>query len=236
VTWQFGRLVWFRKREDLTVLGAGSGISRATAYRYHDEVAAALAAQAPDLTQALNRVHEEGWAYVILDGKIVDTDRLLVKTLSRQGETIDLWYSGKRHDFGGNIQAVMRPDGLPVWVSGVEPGSVHDLVAAYEHALGALYAAAARGLPTLADPGYEGAGHGVYIPVKQPADGHRLGVDNRTYNKLLRSMRCVGARGFALLSQRWRILQHVTACPSEIGDIANVALMLTHFEHRYISC
>jgi hypothetical protein len=42
-------LVWFRKREDLTVLGAGFGISRATAYRYRDEVVAVLAAQVPDL-------------------------------------------------------------------------------------------------------------------------------------------------------------------------------------------
>src|SRR5205814_10090985 len=63
-------LVWFRKREDLTVLGAGFGISRATAYRYRDEVVAVLAAQAPDLTQALQRVQTEGWAYVILDGKM----------------------------------------------------------------------------------------------------------------------------------------------------------------------
>lgn len=127
----------------------------------------------------------------------------------------------------------MRPDGLPIWVSGVEPGSVHDLTAAQEHVLGALYAAAARGLPTLADPGYEGAGIGVHTPVKQPADGRRLGIDNRTYNALLRSMRCLGERGFALLTGRWRVLQHVTACPQKIGDIADAALVLTHFEHRY---
>src|SRR5205814_842395 len=88
-------LVWFRKREDLTVLSAGFGISRATAYRYRDEVVAVLAAQAPDLTQALQRVQTEGWAYVILDGKIVDTDRLRVKTLSRNGETIDLGLSSQ---------------------------------------------------------------------------------------------------------------------------------------------
>jgi hypothetical protein len=62
----------------------------------------------------------------------------------------------------------------------VEPGSVHDLTAALEHALGASYAAAARGLPILADPGYEGAGYGVYTPVKQPAEGRRLGIDNRS--------------------------------------------------------
>lgn len=227
-------LAWFRKREDLTVLGAGFGISRATAYRYRDEAVAVLAAQAPDLTEALARVQREGWAFVILDGKIVDTDRLRVKTISRKGEQIDLWYSGKRHDFGGNIQAVMRPDGLPIWVSAVSPGSVHDLVAAHEHALGALYAAAARGLPTLADPGYEGAGIGVHTPFKQPVDGRALGIDNRAYNMLLRSLRCLGERGFALLVGRWRVLQHVTACPKKIGDLANAMLVLTHFEHRYL--
>lgn len=229
-------LVWLRKREDLTVLGAGFGISRATAYRYRDEALAVLAARAPDLTEALDRVHAEGWAYVILDGTLVDTDRCQAKTISRTGEQIDVWYSGKKRGFGGNIQAVMRPDGLPIWVSGVEPGSVHDLTAAREHALGALYAAAARGLPTLADPAYHGAGIGVHTPVKQPADGRRLAVDNRTYNALLRSLRCVGERGFALLTRRWRVLQHVTACPQRIEDIAKAALVLTHFEHRYLPC
>jgi predicted phage tail protein len=135
-------LVWFRKREDLAVLGAGFAISRATAYRYRDEALQVLAAQAPELTEALNRVEREGWSHVILDGKVVDADRCRAKTISRKGKEIDVWYSGKTHDFGGNIQAVMRPDGFPVWVSDVEPGSVHDLTAAGEHALGALYAAA----------------------------------------------------------------------------------------------
>src|SRR5512135_1610343 len=85
-----------------------------------------------------------------------------------KGEPIDRWYCGKAHQHGGNLQAVMRPDGLPVWVSGVEPGSVHALNAARVHALGALYAAASRGLPTLADGGYLGAGHGVHVPVRHP--------------------------------------------------------------------
>lgn len=238
-TWRqavFG-LVWFRNRGvDIPQLGAGFGLSRATSYRYHDEILAVLSAQAPELTQALERVEAEGWSHVILDGKIVDSDRHAQKTVSRKGETIDAWYSGKTRDFGGNVQAVMRPDGFPIWVSDVEPGSVHDLPVAREHALGALYAAAARGLPTLADPGYEGAGHGVLTPFKKPADGHELHINNRTYNKLLRSMRCVGERGFALLTQRWRVLQGVTTPPRRIGDIARGALVLTHFEHGYLSC
>jgi len=109
-------LVWLRKREDLTVLGAGFGISRATAYRYRDEALAVLAARAPDLTEALDRVRDEGWAYVILDGKLIDADRCAATTTSRTGEQIDVWYSGKKRDFGGNIQALMRPDGLPPWI------------------------------------------------------------------------------------------------------------------------
>ncbi len=30
-------------------------------------------------------------------------------------------------------------------------------------------------------------------------------------------------------------LQHITASPSKIGDIARAALILTHFEHGYIT-
>jgi hypothetical protein len=68
-------LAWFRKKDDIALLGAGFGLSRATAYRYHAEGVKVLAAQAPDLTQALERVKAEGWAYVILDGTIVAADR-----------------------------------------------------------------------------------------------------------------------------------------------------------------
>jgi hypothetical protein len=56
----------------------------------------------------------------------------------------------------------------------VEPGSVNDLPAARAHVLPALYASAAKSLPTLADLGYQGAGIGVITPVKQPSDGPPL--------------------------------------------------------------
>jgi hypothetical protein len=228
-------LVWFRERRDVALTGKGFGISQATAYRYLDEAIDVLAAQAPELTEALQRVAEEGWSHVILDGKVVDADRCRTKTLSKKGKVIDVWYSGKTHDFGGNVQAVMRQDGFPIWLSEVEPGSVHDLTCAREHVLGALYAAASHlNLPTLADPGYEGAGIGVLTPVKQPADGGELHLDTRTYNLLLRSLRCLGERGFALLAERWRTLQHITVSPSKIGKIAKAALVLTHFEHGYL--
>jgi hypothetical protein len=40
-------------------------------------------------------VQAEGWSHVILDGKLVDADRCRAKTISRKGEVIDLWCSGR---------------------------------------------------------------------------------------------------------------------------------------------
>jgi hypothetical protein len=227
-------LRWFRDRTAIDALARDHGISRATAYRYVDEVTDVLAARAPELLQALERALAEGVTHVILDGKVIAADRCREKTVSVKGEVIDLWYSGKAHCHGGNVQAVARGDGFPLWVSPAEPGSVHDITAARVHALPALYRAAARGLPALADLGYDGAGIGIQIPVKQPHDGRDLDLGNRTRNALQRSLRCLGERAFALLTQRWRTLQHITASPSRITAIARAALVLTQFEYGYI--
>lgn len=227
-------LRWFRDKTAIESLARDHGVSRATGYRYIDEVTEVLAGQAPELPDALARAMAEGVAFVILDGKIIPSDRRLEKTTSVKGEAIDLWYSGKAHHHGGNIQAVARPDGLPMWVSAAEPGSVHDITAARVHALPALYRAAALGLPALADPGYTGAGIGIHIPVRQPDNGE-LDPGNRTRNAIQRSLRCLGERAFALLNQRWRTLQHITASPSKITGIARAALVLTHYEHGYIN-
>lgn len=228
-------LRWFRDRTTADALARDHGVSRATAYRYLDEVIIVLAREAPDLREALERAREQGFSHVILDGKIIACDRCKEPAVSVSGEVIDLWYSGKAHAHGGNVQAVTAPDGFPLWVSDVEPGSVHDITAARRHALPGLYQAAAAGLPALADPGYEGAGLGILIPVRQPPGGRDLDVGNRTRNALQRSLRCLGERGFALLTGRWRTLQHITASPSKIGDIARAALVLTHFEYGYIT-
>jgi hypothetical protein len=73
-----------------------------------------LGAPAPDLHDALERVAEEGWSPVILDGQLFPTDRLVETTTSVKGEPIDTWYCGKHRDFGADIQAITRPDGLPL--------------------------------------------------------------------------------------------------------------------------
>ncbi|MEV4098311.1 transposase family protein [Streptosporangium saharense] len=225
-------LRWFRDRTDRAALGRDHGVSRATAYRYIDEFINVVADQAPDLHQALRRAVDEGLTHLILDGTIIATDRCAEKIIGVKGEPIDLWHSGKARRHGGNIQALSAPCGLPLWVSDVEPGSVHDLTVARTHVLGALYKAAADGLPILADSGYDGAGIGILAPIKHPSDGRSLALDTR--NALLRALRCLGKRGFTLLTQRRRTLQRITASPSRIGDIVKAALVLTHFEHGYL--
>jgi hypothetical protein len=227
-------LRWFRDRTRIEALGRDHGISRATAYRYVAEAVDVLSEQAPGLAEALERALAEGVPYVILDGKVFETDRCSEPLTSVKGEEIDAWYSGKAHRHGGNVQAVMRPDGLPLWAGPAEPGSVHDITAARTHALPALYRAAALGLPVLADTGYEGAGIGVLVPFKNPAGNQELDAGARTRNALLRDLRCRGERGFALLTQRWAALKHITASPSRITEITRAALVLTQFEHKYI--
>ena len=45
-----------------------------------------LAARAPGLREQLERAMAEGVPYLILDGKVVDTDRCREKTVSRKGK------------------------------------------------------------------------------------------------------------------------------------------------------
>jgi hypothetical protein len=189
-------LRWFRDRTSPDALARDHGISRATAYRYLDEFITVLADLVPDLRQALERAQDDGLSHAILDGKVIPADRCREKTVSAKGQIIDLWYSGKAHTHGGNIQAVLAPNGFPLWVSKVEPGSVHDITAARAHALPALYRAAATGLPILADPGYEGAGIGIHIPLKQPPGNRELDIGNRTRNAIQRCLRCHFEHGY----------------------------------------
>jgi DDE superfamily endonuclease len=218
-------LRWFREDADMTVLAADTKISIATGYRYLHEGIDALAAHAPDLHQVLEAGKAAGWTHVVLDGTLIRTDRCRA-TNPDTGH--DLWFSGKHHTHGGNVQIVSDPDGHPVAVSDVEPGSTHDLAAARATGfLGALHAAAALlGLPALADKGYNGAGAGVLTQAK----GHGLHPDNLTRNQLLGCLRAEGERGIALLKTRWKALNRIRLCPQRIGAITKAALVLTRAE------
>lgn len=213
-------LRWFRQPGCVHCLARDVGISQATGYRYLHEGITVLAEASPDLHEVLQRCAEQGLSHVVLDGTLIDTDRLAGRT----GEGNHLWYSGKHKRFGGNVQFLSAPDGTPLWTSDVEPGSVHDLTAARAHVLPALYLAATTGLPTLADKGYIG----VHVPVKTPPGRtlEALHPDTRTYNRLQAATRALGERAAAQLKTRWRALNHVTLSPSRIGDIVRATLVL----------
>lgn len=225
-------LRWFRQDTALTALARDAGISIATGYRYLHEGIDVLAAQAPDLPDVLRERLAAGETHVILDGALIPSDRVAETTLGSRGTPIHLWYSGKHRRFGANIQFVATADGFPLWVSDALPGSTHDLTAARAHRVtGALYAAAAQGLTTLADQGYQGTGIGIHTPTKAPADGNTLDADTVCRTMLLTSLRCLGERAAALLTTRWKALARITLCPKRIGSIIKAALVLTQFEH-----
>ena len=75
-------LRWFRDRTTADALARDHGVSRATAYRYLDEVILVLAQQAPDLRRMLERAKGEGFSHVILDGKIIAHDRCKEPTVT----------------------------------------------------------------------------------------------------------------------------------------------------------
>ena len=62
-------------------------------------------------------------------------------------------YAGNTHYFGGNRQSLFYPRGIPLWISDVLSGNVHDLAAALENVLGVLRAFL-DAMPVLVYPGY----------------------------------------------------------------------------------
>jgi len=230
-------LRWFRDATPVHRLATDHRISIATAYRYLHEAITALAAQAPDLHHVLRERHARGDTHVILDGSLISCDRVAATTVKTKGKNrgriVHLWYSGKHRAFGGNIQFLASPDGFPLWVSAVLPGSRNDLSAARDHGIvGALTAVAGQGLKTLADKAYHAAGIGILTPFKKTAGQPPLNARQRVHNLLHARTRAPGERAMAILKTRWTALHRVTLCPHRIGAIVQAALVLTHHEHH----
>jgi hypothetical protein len=120
-------LRWLFDDTRMTQLARDNGISVSTGYDYRDEAITVLTARKPSLHGALLAAKAAGHTHVILDGSLIHTDRN-----STPGPTrgVDLWWSGKHHHHGGNIQVVSAPDGWPLWTSPVRPGREHDTTAA----------------------------------------------------------------------------------------------------------
>lgn len=230
-------LRWFLDAIRVTQLAVDHGIGKTTCYAYLHEGIDVLAACAPDLGQVLWEAHLAGHEHVSIDGTLIETDRIsepgpTVRKGSTSGRRVDLWWSGKHHRHGGNVQVVTVGDGWPVWTSPVCPGRVHDTKALRTHPglREALAGWTRDGLPVLGDLGYEGESGLVTTAVKSPAGGS-LSDEQKDANKAHNRVRAVGERGNSLLKTTFKALRRVTLCPWRIGEIVAAALVLLHLEH-----
>jgi DDE superfamily endonuclease len=229
-------LRWFLDATRVAQLATDNGISLSTAYRYLHEGIDVLAAVAPGLHGALLAAKLAGHTHVQLDGTLIRTDRSTATgpTTTARGRAVDLWWSGKHHHHGGNVQVVTAPDGWPLWVSDVRPGREHDVTCARTHAdlLPALDTWTDTERVVLADLGYEGENQRLVCPIKKPSktSGESLSAEQRTINMLHSATRAIAERGNSLLKTTFKALRRVSLCPWRIGAITAAALVLLHTE------
>ncbi|MGW1077818.1 transposase family protein [Streptomyces sp. NPDC002537] len=193
-------LAHLRKNETLAEVGAGFGVSTATAGRYVNETVEILAEHAPGLHAALRTLLAEG--FVILDGTLIPTDRVAAD---------EPYYSQKHRRHGMNVQVIARPDGTPLWFSRALPGRTHDLTAARAH--GVIQACLTRQVFVLADRTYRGA-NGT---VRTPYYGRDLPEKYAQFNRDHARLRAPGERAFARL-KAWRIFRKARCSTNQIGQ------------------
>lgn len=171
-------LRWFLDGTRMRQLARDNQISTSTGYDYLHQGIDVLAARSPGLHGALLAAKAAGHGYVNIDGILVETDRCRTP-----GPTVDvdLWWSGKHDNHGGNIQVVTVPDGWPIWTSDVRPGREHDTTAIRTHSeiLSALTTAGAD-LRTLGDLGYEGESATITVAYKKPKNGRLTPTSNNS--------------------------------------------------------
>jgi hypothetical protein len=221
-------LRWFLDGTRVKQLASDNDISKSTAYDYLHEGIDVLAERAPKLESALLAAKMAGYSHINIDGTLIETDRC-----STPGPTpgVDLWWSGKHKNHGGNIQVFTAPDGWPLWTSDVRPGREHDTTAVRTHAeILPLLAKIREDLRTLADLGYEGESDTITVAFKKPKDGELTDVQQQ-FNRVHNGLRAVGERGNSLLKMTFKALRNVSLCPWRIGDIVRAALVILHFEH-----
>ncbi|WP_214371479.1 transposase family protein [Pseudonocardia sp. H11422] len=222
-------LRWFCDGTRVEQLACDNQVGLSTAYRYLHEGIDVLAAAAPDLHGALLAARAAGHRHVSVDGTLIYTDR---SRAAGPTAGVDLWWSGKHHHHGGNIQVIAAPDGWPLWTSEVRPGREHDITClrAHPELLPVLAAWTDAGHAVLGDLGYEGEDLAITTPIKRRR-GVVLTVDQRTVNALHAATRALAERANSLLKTTFKALRRVSLCPWRIGAITAAALVLLHREH-----
>lgn len=216
-------------------LAADNALSKTTAYTSLWEGLEVLAACAPTLHEAIDTARASGDAHIGLDGTLIPTTRARVEGPTKG---CDLFYSGKHHRHGANLQIISTPDGFPLWIGDARPGREHDSTAAHHTGVEDAIALLNIGVPAeehllvLVDLGYEKfrAFPAVRAPHKKPKGG-KLTETERGYNRLHGALRALAEKANADLKVRFKCLQQrVSLNPWRIATIARAALAFFHIE------
>ena len=221
-------LRWLLDGTRMKQLARDNTISQSTGYTYLHEAITVLAAQAPGLHSALLAAKAAGYDYVLLDGTLIETDRI-----ATPGPTpgVDLWWSKKHKNHGGNIQVLTAPDGWPLWTSPVRPGrETRHHLPAYPPRPAGHPRRHPRGPTHPGGPGLRRRGRHRRHRFKTPPKGQLTDVQQQ-FNRARNRLRAVGERGNSLLKMTFKALRNVTVCPWRIGDIVAAALVILHIEY-----
>lgn len=103
-------------------LAGGNGIHRTTVTRWVREIVGLLAARAPRLDRALQKIARKGGGLVLLDGWVIRTRR---RTRAENRKN----YSGKNKCHGLLVIALTDDRGRLLWVSAARPGRTSEITA-----------------------------------------------------------------------------------------------------------
>jgi hypothetical protein len=215
-------------------LAVDNALPSTTAYNNLWEGLGILAAAAPSLAEAIDAAREAGDGHIGLDGTLIPTCRVRVEGPTKG---VDLFWSGKHHRHGVNLQVISSPDGYPLWIAEARPGREHDAKAAVKTGIETEIASlnididAEQHLLVLVDLGYKKfrAFPAVVVPHKAPKGG-RLAEPQQEWNRLIGAKRALAEKANADLKTRFRCLQKVSLDPWKIGIIARACLAFHRIE------
>jgi hypothetical protein len=190
-------LAWLEGGHTYRKLGEGNGVPKSTCRTLIQEGIKVLARRALPLTEVVYLAAKAGWAYLIVDGVNIPTERVAARYTQKQH-----WYSGKHKRHGGAVQTVAAPDGELLWVSGVLPGGTVDITAARRFGIAEKVLAF---LGLLADLGYIGLHPQVIIGYKRKRGEKTLPEAKKAANRAQAGLRCIGERANAQL-KCWKVL------------------------------
>ena len=133
-------LAVLRHDQRLADLAGGNDVAPSTVRRWVLEVIGLLAARAPRLDRALNKISAAGGDVVLLDGTLIRTRR-------RTGAANRRNYSGKHKTHGLLFLALTDTRGNLVWISAARPGRSAEITTARHNRLCAHLGTARRSSP-----------------------------------------------------------------------------------------